>query len=71
MRSIFIIWDMNCNLISLFHGLTVFHHPYFPQTSVVPPSATRLDIHFYPSEKKQNFIKKIVTFYDIPVHTII
>jgi len=44
--------------------------PYSPQTtSVVPPSATRLDIHFYPSEKKQNFIKKIVTFYDI--HTII
>lgn len=60
MRSIFIIWDMNCNLISLFHGLSVFHHPYSPQTtSVVPPSATRLDIHFYPSEKnKQNFIKK-------------
>jgi len=45
--------------------------PYSPQTtSVVPPSATRLDIHFYPSEKKAKFHKKkIVTFYDI--HTII
>jgi len=50
---------MNCNLISLLHGLSVFHHPYSPQTtSVVPPSATRLDIHFYPSEKKAKFHKK-------------